>query len=311
MSTFIWQRRGPFAVVLTALTILAVAIISWRSSGPALATSDGNPYVVPEATDTNPDPDIFETTITAEAHTVDIGNGVQANVLTFNGTIPGPTIRLHVGETVIVHFKNNIAHDTGIHWHGIELDNESDGTPLTQNQVSPGGTYLYKFKVTRPGLFWYHPHHHSSTNQVFKGLYGMIIVTDANDDTLTASGVLPPAAQTKVFALSDTSVCGAQGTNVGNLLAICETTPIDEDGNPRGPGTRPATCPISSWPDFPEPSTKEKSCWSTAGTSAPEPAPRPRQARSIPVPRPSTWPQDRRCVCRLAAKPPCDSSAFV
>ena len=118
MTTFIWQRRSQVAIVLTALTILCVAIIAPRTSGPALATSDGDPYVVPDATDTNSDPDIFETTITAEAHTVNIGNGVNANVLTFNGTIPGPTLRLHVGETVIVHFKNNIAHDTGIHWHG-------------------------------------------------------------------------------------------------------------------------------------------------------------------------------------------------
>src|SRR5580765_4901699 len=234
MASFIWQRRSQLAVVLTALTILCVVIIAPHSSGPALATSDGDPYAVPEAADTNPDPNIFETTITAEAHTVDIGNGVQANVLTYNGTIPGPTIRLHVGETVIVHFKNNIAHNTGIHWHGIELDNESDGTPLTQNQVPPGGTYLYKFIVTRPGLYWYHPHHHSSTNQVFKGLYGMIIISDANEAALTG-GVLPPAEQTKVFALSDTSVCGAPGTNSGTLKDICETSPIDEDGNTRGP----------------------------------------------------------------------------
>ena len=108
----------------------------------------------------------------------------MANVLTYNGTIPGPEFHLKVGDTVIVHFKNHIAHDTGIHWHGIELNNESDGTPLTQNQVPPNGTFLYKFKVTRPGMFWYHPHHHSSTNQVFKGLYGTILITDPNENTL-------------------------------------------------------------------------------------------------------------------------------
>ena len=137
---------------------------------PAHAISGGSPYEVPLVIDTNPDPDIVETTIIADEATVDIGNGVMAHALTFNGTIPGPEFRLKVGDTVIVHFENHLARATGIHWHGIELANASDGTPLTQNKVEPGGKFLYKFMVTRPGIYWYHPHHHSSTNQVFKGL---------------------------------------------------------------------------------------------------------------------------------------------
>jgi FtsP/CotA-like multicopper oxidase with cupredoxin domain len=158
----------------------------------------------------------------------------MANVLTFNGSIPGPEFRVKVGDTVIVHFKNNLAHPTGIHWHGIELDNESDGTPLTQNIVAPGGTYLYKFKVTRPGVYWYHPHHHSSTNQVFKGLYGTFIVKSANEETLQSAGVLPPESLTKTFALSDITVCKASG-NSSAADALCNTHPIDEDGNDRLP----------------------------------------------------------------------------
>ena len=102
---------------------------------------------------------------------------------------------------------------SGIHWHGIELANEIDGTPFTQDQVPPGGSFLYKFKVTRPGLFWYHPHHHSSTDQVFKGLYGMIIVKDPNGDALRASGTLPAKANTRALVLSDTTVCKTPGTN--------------------------------------------------------------------------------------------------
>ena len=155
-----------------------------RWTEPALATSGGNPYEVPVVTDTNPDPTIVETTIVAAGTTEDIGNGVMANLLTFNGTLPGPEFRLNVGDTVIVHYQNNLGHASGIHWHGIELANASDGTPLTQNMVPPGGTFLYKFTVPRPGIYWYHPHHHSSTNQVFKGLYGSIIVTDPNEAAL-------------------------------------------------------------------------------------------------------------------------------
>src|SRR6185312_8195110 len=78
------------------------------------------------------------------------------------GTIPGPEFRLKVGDQVIVHFVNNLnptkvdpkdteANVSGIHWHGIELNNQSDGTEVTQAAVAPGGTFDYKFTVTRPG----------------------------------------------------------------------------------------------------------------------------------------------------------------
>ena len=163
MVAFI-RRTRPVVFVTGLLAVLLFVFVATRFTGPAIATSGGDPYVVPLVTDTNPDPTIVETTITAAGAVLDIGTAVDANVLTFNGTIPGPEFRLHVGDTVIVHYKNNLGHPSGIHWHGIELDNASDGTPLTQNMVPPGGTFLYKFKVTRPGIYWYHPHHHSSTN---------------------------------------------------------------------------------------------------------------------------------------------------
>ena len=79
------------------------------------------------------------------------------------------------------------------------------------NGVPAGGTYLYKFKVTRPGIYWYHPHHHHSTNRVFKGLYGMIVVTDPNEETLADGTTLPSAADTKQIVFSDITVCKAAG----------------------------------------------------------------------------------------------------
>src|SRR5215204_4044142 len=134
-----------------------------------------------------------------------------------------------------------------------ERARRGDGNPLTQNQVEPDGTYLYKFQVTRPGIFWYHPHHHASTNQVFKGLYGAIIVTDPNEAALQASGVLPSAAQTRVLALSDLTVCKAAPTNDtftfdttlphvsggatpdvqgATPKKLCEEEVFDDEGNP-------------------------------------------------------------------------------
>jgi FtsP/CotA-like multicopper oxidase with cupredoxin domain len=250
LGTFIPRPLGRRWLIGLSLVTLLPVYAAVHAATPAHATSSGSSYSVPQAVDTNPDPDVFETTIVAEAATVDIGNGVTANVLTFNGAIPGPEIRVKVDDTVIVHFENQLTHPTGIHWHGIEDDNASDGTPLTQNMVDPGHKFLYKFTVPRAGVFWYHPHHHSSTNQVFKGMYGSLIVTDPAEATLQANNVLPPQASTKTLVLSDITVCKAPGSNDaanfdsslpwaggGALPAqqaphptdLCDT-PIDENG---------------------------------------------------------------------------------
>jgi FtsP/CotA-like multicopper oxidase with cupredoxin domain len=259
MRAFLRARNKALPIAIVVLGAVVLARIGPRFvEQPALAVSDGSPYTVPLVDDVNPDPDIVETTIVAQAAGVDIGTGADVSVLTFNGTIPGPEFRLKVGDTVIVHFRNEIAHATGIHWHGIELANASDGTPLTQNMVAPGDEFLYKFKVTRPGVYWYHPHHHSSTNQVFKGMYGSIIVTDPDEEALKGT-VLPSAADTPTLVLADLTVCKTPGSNDavnfdpslphvsgGPLPAqpdptptdLCEAAPdgaaIDEDGNPRG-----------------------------------------------------------------------------
>jgi FtsP/CotA-like multicopper oxidase with cupredoxin domain len=258
MALRLWLRHRrlaiPAVVFLAALAVYAGVRLTW----PAMATSGGDPYSVPVIVDTNPDPNIVETTIVADEATVDIGNGVMAHAQTFNGQLPAPVFNLKIGDTVIVHFENHLDHPTGIHWHGIELANASDGTPLTQNQVAPGGSFLYKFRVSRPGIYWYHPHHHASTNQVFKGLYGPIVIRDPNEAALQASGVLPSVGQTLTLALSDITVCKAPGTNDartfpasapwiggGSLpdqgtppVSLCETSALDEDGMSRGPVRR-------------------------------------------------------------------------
>ena len=152
------------------------------------------------------------------------GNPPVTNAETFDGAIPRQPILLEVGDTLIVRLINDLPYPTGIHWHGIELENYSDGTEVTQNEVPgaplqvlgngvpAGGTFLYKFKVPRPGIFWFHPHHHHSTNRVFRGQYGMIVVSEPAVEAALA-GVLPTPANTYRLALSDITVCKAPGSN--------------------------------------------------------------------------------------------------
>jgi len=186
-------------------------------------STPSDPYATPSGgtfTGT-PGSGVFEITLTtslATAVSPIVSGTTNVHAETYNGAIPGPTFRLTVGDTVIVRLVNNMPHETGIHWHGIELGNSADGTEVSQlgalgaplqtlgNGVPAGGTYLYKFKVTRPGIYWYHPHHHHSTNRVFKGLYGMIVVTDLDEETLVGN-TLPAALDTKQLVLSDITVC--------------------------------------------------------------------------------------------------------
>ena len=177
-----WSE-GARCVCSWLLLVLAAAFVGWQLAHGSVghATSGGDPYSVPLVVDTNPDPNIVETTLTAQTATVDIGDGVMAHAETFNGAIPGPDVqaegRRHRDRPLSEQPECRVP---GIHWHGIELSNGMDGTPFTQNPVPPGGSFLYKFTVTRPGIFWYHPHHDptgdTNTNQVFSGLYGEIIV---------------------------------------------------------------------------------------------------------------------------------------
>lgn len=211
------------------LLAAAALVLGLSGTESVQATTGIGPYEVPQIIDINSNPNIVETYIVADEATVNIGNGVTANAMAFKscaaldatctakaGTIPGPEFRLTVGNRVIVHYVNNLnksnltpeANVSGIHWHGIELNNASDGTEVTQPAVGPaGGTFTYDFIVSRPGIFWYHPHHHSSTNQVAKGLYGSIIVKDNKgyEDSLISSGVIPSVVKTLV--LSDITVC--------------------------------------------------------------------------------------------------------
>lgn len=98
----------------------------------------------------------------------------------FNGSMPGPVIRLKQGQQVNVRLKNLLNQPTAVHWHGVRIKNSMDGVPgLTQAAVSAGEDFLYKFTVPDAGTYWYHSHHRS-WEQVAKGLYGALIVEEKN-----------------------------------------------------------------------------------------------------------------------------------
>jgi len=185
---------------------------SLRTVLPALlAALPAAAVEVPPAIDRDPDPRVFETRLVASQAEVDLdGDGRPESVYAFNGSVPGPRIRVGVGDLVIVRFKNELPEPSSIHWHGVEVNNRSDGTDVTQNEVPTGGRFTYRFVVRRPGIFWYHPHIRPG-NQVYKGLYGPFIVTDRNATRLVRLGVLPERKE--LLVLGDATICKEAGAN--------------------------------------------------------------------------------------------------
>jgi FtsP/CotA-like multicopper oxidase with cupredoxin domain len=131
-----------------------------------------------EAVDVNPDPRIVEINLDARVAQVEIAPGKRVEAWTYGGGIPGPLIRVRVGDRLIVHFSNHLPQETTIHWHGLRVPIQMDGVPdVSQPPVPSGGVFTYDFVVPDAGLFWYHPHVMSAA-QVGFGLYGALLVED-------------------------------------------------------------------------------------------------------------------------------------
>ncbi|MBW0119395.1 multicopper oxidase family protein [Pseudonocardia abyssalis] len=106
--------------------------------------------------------------------------GTRVTTWGYDGTVPGPEIRLRAGETLRVPLVNALPEPTTVHWHGISLPNAMDGTPgLTQPPIAPGTDFEYAFTVPDAGTHWYHAH---SGHQLDRGLYGALIVEPAVEE---------------------------------------------------------------------------------------------------------------------------------
>ncbi|MDQ3954743.1 MAG: multicopper oxidase family protein [Actinomycetota bacterium] len=125
-------------------------------------------------------------------------NGAIVRMLAYNGSIPGPTLRVRQGSEIYVDVSNDGDIDTTVHWHGLRLDNRYDGVPHdTQDPITPGGkSYKHRLRFPDAGLFWYHPHLREDFAQEM-GLYANVIVVP-ND-----AGYWPPVDREVAYTLDD------------------------------------------------------------------------------------------------------------
>jgi len=133
-------------------------------------------------------------------------------MLGYNGSIPGPTLRVRQGAEILVDVHNDGDLETTVHWHGLRLENRYDGVPHeTQIPIPVGGSFTYRLTFPDPGLYWYHPHVREDYGQEM-GLYGNIVVEPAEpgywpavhrdvvltlDDLLVHDGRIAPFSRTQ------------------------------------------------------------------------------------------------------------------
>jgi FtsP/CotA-like multicopper oxidase with cupredoxin domain len=117
-------------------------------------------------------------------------------MLSYNGSIPGPTLKVKKGAEITVHVENQGDTDATVHWHGLRLENRYDGTHETQAPILVGDRFSARVAFPDPGLYWYHPHIREDYGQEM-GLYANVLVEPADP------GYWPPAHREVLLTLDD------------------------------------------------------------------------------------------------------------
>jgi FtsP/CotA-like multicopper oxidase with cupredoxin domain len=153
--------------------------------------------------------------------------GTTVRMVAYNGSIPGPTLKVRQGSEIVVHVTNHGDLDTTVHWHGLRLENRYDGVPhATQAPIPVGGEFSYRVQFPDPGLYWYHPHIREDYAQEL-GLYGNILVVPADPDywplvdrelILTVDDILIEDGKIAPFSRTETSYA-AMG-RFGNVFLL-------------------------------------------------------------------------------------------
>lgn len=168
---------------------------------------------------------LLELTLTAALADVVVA-GRQVRALTFNGGIPGPTLRVRPGDRIALTFRNRLDAPTNLHTHGLVVSPEGNSDNVFQ-VIEPGASFDYVYELGAdhpPGVFWYHPHHHGTTaEQLAGGLYGAIIVEDEEPI---------PAARERLLVIADMAFDGSEVhvASAGERMQGREGEPVTVNG---------------------------------------------------------------------------------
>jgi FtsP/CotA-like multicopper oxidase with cupredoxin domain len=164
-------RTGAAAVVGFApgVSLLGMAGCDTPPESPA-APRDGS---VPGGAAVAP---AREVRLVAAPGEVDLGPLGGYRTWLYNGEFPGPEIHAREGERLRVVLENRLPEGTTIHWHGVPVPNPMDGVPnVTQEPVSPGGSFVYEYVAEPAGSYMYHSH---MRLQIDRGLLGPLVIEE-------------------------------------------------------------------------------------------------------------------------------------
>ena len=176
---------------------------------PAKTKGTGNGDLAPKVTADG----VKEFDITAKIIDWEVEPGKIVKGWAYNGQIPGPIIRVNVGDKVRIVLKNELSESTSLHLHGVRVPNAADGVdPYTQAAIKPGETFTYEFTALEPAIGMYHSHHDAQV-QVPNGLAGALIIGDWKEAAMTAAGDKTgdadgKAEQENVMVLNDAGTIG-------------------------------------------------------------------------------------------------------
>lgn len=172
-----------FVIVSTMLLVLILILaINKRSESQNKLNQESNQKTENEIQEMDQvylkNGDTYDLTVANIKKTV---AGKEQEMVSYNGTIPGPTIYVHEGDEININLINKTDHDQYLHSHGVRMENKYDGSQLTQDPIKTGESFTYKLKFKDPGVYWYHPHSSEVVDQA-RGLYGGFVVLPKEND---------------------------------------------------------------------------------------------------------------------------------
>ncbi|UKS27996.1 multicopper oxidase family protein [Paenibacillus sp. HWE-109] len=244
LTTYFWQMRLQKPDEVNMANMADMAGMTHMAHMAGMVASDSEEGMVSCAAITTPESSgpTRKFDMTAARTTLKLDNGKTADAWTFNGSSPGPELRVTEGDRVVVTLHNKDIEDgVTIHWHGIAVPCSQDGIAgVTQDAVPPGGQFTYTFIATTPGTYWYHSHQMSSI-QASKGLLGALIIEpkqqpESNPSTTEATALYQQLGSNMLVngSTNGLSVPGKPGEQVRLRLinAGNGTMEFDVDGAP-------------------------------------------------------------------------------